>query len=579
MFYIVLLASEMLPWLIVGICLGVLFLIGIFILLYKFVFIGHRLEKQIKDLERRYSYLDGLLIGQDAQYVKRLEMISRTNLLYVDIYNEYHKKFKYIFDMQDKYVAGIIRQLKTLIKNKQYKQVKKALSEGKKSLADFENATNELDSQLNKLIKPEEESRQYALRLKENLRNVKQTYNSNAVDLEIVSNSLNVVFDKLDHKFNEFEAHIESAEYEDANAMLPNIEKIIDQLKNVLQELPELCILVTKILPEKIKSVENESESLSIQNYPLHHLLLSHEFEEFNDNLSNLKQRLISLNIKDVKNDALTMQNNIENLHNNFRKEVDSKIFFDANCSKTYSDALDLEKNFLRLCSLLPEMNNIYKIDDEEQAKIKKLKEDINQLGVSKRSLDTFIHSSTPTPYSTLQTKLEKLIQDFEKVSQEVDNFKIYLESLKISSEDAYSLVFSYYYHLKQAELQLRNIAIETTINKYQDDIDQSYVLLSEIYDTLRITPIDVNTINAKVDALKSLTNELFDNINDASNVSSMAESAILYANRDRYHQIDVHQQLLLCEQQFFNGEFKNTYHDVVQLLKNKHVEEGINNN
>ena len=104
-------------------------------------------------------------------------------------------------------------------------------------------------------------------------------------------------------------------------------------------------------------------------------------------------------------------------------------------------------------------------------------------------------------------------------------------------------------------------------------------MLLSEIYDTLRITPIDVNTINAKVDALKSLTNELFDNINDASNVSSMAESAILYANRDRYHQIDVHQQLLLCEQQFFNGEFKNTYHDVVQLLKNKHVEEGINNN
>ena len=247
MFYVVLLDSEMLPWLIVGICLGVLFLIGIFILLYKFVFIRQRLEKQIKDLERRYSYLDGLLIGQDAQYVKRLEMISRTNLLYVDIYNEYHKKFKYIFDMQDKYVAGIIRQLKTLIKNKQYKQVKKALSEGKKSLADFENATNELDSQLNKLIKPEEESRQYALRLKENLRSVKQSYNSNAVDLEIVSNSLNVVFDKLDHKFNEFEAHIESAEYEDANAMLPNIEKIIDQLKNVLQELPELCILVTKI--------------------------------------------------------------------------------------------------------------------------------------------------------------------------------------------------------------------------------------------------------------------------------------------------------------------------------------------
>ena len=59
-----------------SIVLGVLFF-----LLYHFVISRNRIKHQVRELQKKYSYLDALLIGQDSQYIHRLEIISRTNLL------------------------------------------------------------------------------------------------------------------------------------------------------------------------------------------------------------------------------------------------------------------------------------------------------------------------------------------------------------------------------------------------------------------------------------------------------------------------------------------------------------------
>ena len=42
--------------------------VGLF-LLYHFVISRNRIKHQIRELEKKYSYLDALLIGQDSQYI------------------------------------------------------------------------------------------------------------------------------------------------------------------------------------------------------------------------------------------------------------------------------------------------------------------------------------------------------------------------------------------------------------------------------------------------------------------------------------------------------------------------------
>lgn len=552
--------------------------VALFILAYHFVISRKRYIKQIKDLENKYSYLDALMIGQDSQYIRRLEMISRTNLLYVDIYNEYYKKYKEVFEIDDKFAEGAIKQLKSLVESKQFKNISKVIQQARIAITTFETNALKLDEELASLIRPEEEARQVAVRLKENLRQVKQKFSSNQEDMALVSSSFQKIFNKLDNKFNIFETHIEGAEYEEANNLLPVIDKVINQLDRILEDIPSLCILVDSILPEKLNSLKRESESLSFNKYPLHHLLITNFLNDVENDIERLKIKLINLEISGVQESADDIQIRVENMHNNFSAEIEAKSYFEQNCDIVYQKVLNLEKNFLRLVSLLPEMNRIYSIDENEKQRIEDLKEGINELGSSKRSLDTFIHSATQQPYSVLKEKLEQLTQDYERVHEGVNNFKVFLESLRNGSEEAYSLVFSYYYRLKQCEQQLQQIGIDDYTRRYTDDIENCYQLLNEIDELVKATPIQVTLLNEKVDELKTKAGDLFEQVNQESTNQQLAESSIVYANRDRNHQIDVHKQLLIAERQFYSGDFQKTYYDVVQLLKRKHIDEGNNN-
>ena len=174
-------------WLIILVAVvGSIFLIALFILLYVFVFSRNAAKRTVKDLEKKYSYLDALLIGQDSQYIHRLEIVSRTNLLYVDIYNEFSRRFKSIYEIDDKFAESKIKQVKTLIANKQYKNIKLVIENVKNAVQILEDKVNELDRDLYDVIKPEEEARQAILRLKESYRAVKQLFFSLSSDLELI---------------------------------------------------------------------------------------------------------------------------------------------------------------------------------------------------------------------------------------------------------------------------------------------------------------------------------------------------------------------------------------------------------
>ena len=78
---------------IIGIVVSIVAVIIVaFILLYIFVFSKRIRNKKIRDLELKYSYFHGVMIGECSQILKRLEIISHSNLLYSEIYSKNVKK-------------------------------------------------------------------------------------------------------------------------------------------------------------------------------------------------------------------------------------------------------------------------------------------------------------------------------------------------------------------------------------------------------------------------------------------------------------------------------------------------------
>ena len=551
---------------------------GLF-LLYYFVISRNRIKRQVRELEKKYSYLDALLIGQDSQYIHRLEIISRTNLLYVDKHEKFSRRFKEIYENDDKFAESMIRQLNALINNKQYKNIKSVISDSKKAMSTFEDKVNTLDHDLYVLIKPEEDSRQSILKLKENYRRVKQTFYANSSDLDLVSASINQVFDKLDQMFVDFETHIESAEYDEAQALLPTIGKVVSALESALSQLPNLCILVNTVIPEKINELKKNYEEVEAQGLPLYNLSFSVRLGEWNNDLQVIRTRLTKLEITNIMEALDALQSEVEEVQYQLNGEQSDKKYFEENNQAIYKKVIDLEKVFLKICSLLPDVYKTYVVTDEKKETVDELKQTMNSLGTVKQSLDNYVHSSLKQPFSSLRSKLDELSEHYEKAKEGIENFKAYVDFLKSSSEEAYTLVFVYYYRLKQVESLLREIALPAFSEQYKARIEDCYDLLNEIDKAVKIQPIAVDQINEKVDALKSFANLLIDEVENKFREMQLAESAVVYANRDRNHQEDVHQQLCSLEESFYKGEFVKVYHDANAIFKRMHVEDAGNAN
>ena len=545
-------------------------------LLYHFVISRNSYKKQIRELEKRYSFLDALLIGQDSQYIHRLEIISRTNLLYVEKYNDYSRKFKTIFDSDDKFAIQMIKQAKTLVANNQFKNIKVVINDTKKAVDVFEENVNQLDKELFAIIKPEEESRSTILQLKENYRRVKQIFYANSSDLELVTTSFTQVFDKLDQSFASFETNIESGAYEEANAIIPVIKNVVTALDKALEELPTLCVMVTSIIPDKISEITNHYNEIEKSGVPLFNISFKHKVSVWNSKLADIKKRIVGLQIAGVKNELAEIQNEIDETSLSLDSELADRDDFDVRSDALYLKTVELEKSYVKICSILGDIRKVFVISESHEEELKKLNEAIDRLGIAKRTLDNYVHAGTKQPYSVLKTKLDDLQIDYENAEAKLGAFKEYLNSLKSSTEEAYSLVFVYYYRCHQVEATLREMDVEACKEYYQLKIDRCYEILNDLDRAVKVKPINVEQVNELVEDLKNTANVLFDDIEDKHRQQQLAESALVFGNRDRKHQADVNEQYTALEATFFEGDFAKVYHEANDLYRRMHAEENL---
>ena len=559
---------------VLGIVGGAIGAIVIGILLYVFVFSKAKIKKQIKEIERKFSYLDALLIGQDSQYIHRLEIISRTNLLYVDKHATFTRRFREIYETDDKFVESLIRQLNSLVANKQYKNIKNTLIEARKALEIFEDKTNQLDKDLYELIKLEEDSRQTVYRLKEQYRVVKQSYHAKANELELASTSFNRAFDKLDAQFVQIDEHIESAEYDETAEVIPEVINVINALGKIIDTLPNLCSLVQQVIPERIQDIDALYHHVTSAEIPVYHLNVKDNIKKWNKDLDNVKLKIKNLSIGGCQGECNRIINEIEALSALLVKEENDKISFEAERDNLYQEVKTLDDEFIKICSILPKVYEFYVVDEFQKQKFDILNRNIDRLWSTKRSLDGFIHSETKQPYSVLQSKLDDLKSDYDVCFTGLKEFKTYLDSLKITSEEAYSLVSIYFYRAKQIENTLRLIGIEQVEQQYSYQLENVYKALNEIHVLLQAKPIDVKNINDRIEELKRTANDFFEEVENKFRDSQLAESAVVYANRDRNHQTDVHQQLSVLENDFFNGDFANVYKSANSIYNRSHVED-----
>lgn len=549
------------PLFITLVSVGAAILVGLFLLFYFTTFAHIRLKRQAREQCAKFENCHALLFGQDSQYIKRLETISSMNLVYVQQFMDWSKRFKDIRDVSDASAQASINSIKDLISERRYKELKAFLPSAKKTLQEYETQVQDLDTNLRNKFLEEDESRNLSLQEKENLRKVKADYYAKQNDLRLVISTFDVLFRKIDGLFTEVETDIDNARYADAKVILTNqIDPVVNQIGKILKDLPNICLEITSVIPDKLASLNNKYDEMTQGGYPLNHILVKADFGSMNDELAALTTKVQALTLTGVSDELAAMQKRIDDSSSAFDKEKEAREVFEKECDQIYSQENDLENNFINLCHALPKVRQIYLMGADDQAKIDGIQNTINKAGASKRSLDTYVHSATKQPYSILVEKMHSLRDQATEAGTSIDDFQKYLQSLKTDSEVAAKALGDYYVSLKEAEKAVRDIAVDSVTKKYQPLLDSLFGTLDSLYVDLRTLPIDVKKVDADLSSLKTNGDGVLADIAKDKEMETTAESEIVFANRHRSGSTQVNSALLQSESLFFAGNFADSF-------------------
>ncbi len=556
---------------------SLLLVAGIVFLLYFTVLRHIWAKKQVGEMSRRFEYLHALLFGQDSQYIRRIENISSTNLLYADTYIEFKKRYKEVRDQEDTAAQTAVNKLKDLLSERHLKALKEELPKAKKALDNYDREVNKLNDDLLTVIKPEEDCRQQSLIQKEELRKVKQDYYVKQADISLASDSFEFAFKMLDDKFKEFESRVETAQYSEASEMLPYISAVLKQLSNALKEMPDLCVTIQSVIPDKLDSLENRFEELTRAGYPLYHLLYQSNIDEMREQLNAISEKVKNFDLDGTQQELDGILAKIDEYFDSFEKEKNARVRFENECEDVYNLASEVEKKYVRLCHGLPEIRKYYVISEAEEASLNEIQEQINRAGATKRSLDTYVHSNTQQPYSMLLEKMTNLKNETEKSDTAIEEFTRYLYSLKSDADEAASLIQKAYFELNDDEAILRNIATEEVTQLYQPRINHLHEVIDSIYKAMvsaSASPIDVDQINGWANELRGEMAEISKDLGNLCNLKQCATTAILYGNRRRVDYSDLASSLKQAEGLYFQGKFRPAYDEASAAIKRIRGEE-----
>lgn len=529
---------------------------ALFVILYFTVFMKNRYKRVVRDLSSRFERSHGLLFGQDNQFIKRLETVSSLNLTMVQDYMDWNRKFKDIRDVSDASAQAAVNNCRDLLSTRKYHELKESLPGARKILETYEQQVNSLDSSLKRKFIDEEDARAKAFDQREKLRKVKSEYNAHMADLSLVLSSFNIAFDKLDRLFDQVDQDIENAQYLDAKTLLANdIGQVVDAFDHYLKVLPGYCIRIQSVLPDKLASLHNRFEEMLKAGYPLFHIMVSQDFTEMNDHLSDLANRVRGFSFVGVDAELDEMTHRIDDYGTKFDEEKSARTVFESECDKIYSDENILEKNFINLCHALPAVRKIFLLSGE-QARIDSIQNTINKAGALKRGLDAYIHSSTRQPYSSLVEKMHALRDQGLEANKQISDFQNYLASLKVDSEKANDALPVYWDKLKEAEKTVKEIALAPISAQFGPSIDEIYAKLDALSKDIHTTPIDVKKVNEDLALLTGKADQTFADIAKAHDEMLTAEKSIVYANRFRFKSGEINTLLTQAEGLFYAGKF-----------------------
>lgn len=481
-------------------------------------------------------------------------------------YDNWQKRFEAIKNEEIPKITDEIIELQNDFNEREYNKLKKSLIDVELNISYLKTKADFLLEEIKEITLSEERNRETIIKLKSDYREIRNLYNTNIDDFEIIKNPIELQFENVDKLFSAFESAMENNEYLEVGKIVKAIDDLIGNLKIVINETKTIVNLGKFLIPKRIEDINNVYHKMKLEGYNLEYLNIEYNIDEANKKIQDVFSRLNVLNVVDSVFELKTMLDYFDSLYNDFDKEKITRKLYDEYKRSILIKVSKLEKINNELYRKIDDIKYSYDLSDDEVQVISEIKEEFNNIRASYDRVVEMERNKT-LAFSRLSKEMEVLNNKLTKAEEKLNVALRTLGSLKEDELRARDQLDEIKDILVQAKEKVRSYKLPVIPKNYYIELSEATMAINEMIKELDKRPISIKTLNLRVDTARDLVLKVYNTINETIKTAKMAETAIVYGNRYRVVNKEVDFGLTKAETSFYKGNFKNSLENAINAI------------
>ena len=552
--------------------------IVITIIVFIFIIILIVKNKKIKDLKKNVEKLEieknSIVNAPVLTELSKVQALVKNERM-TDRYNNWNDEITLLKDKTIPKITDMILEIDALLEQKQYTIVIKKMTDIEVEIFKSKEKAEFLLEEMHLITSSEARNRDYITKLKSQYREAISKYNNTIKDYGEIAESIELQKENIEKRFKAFESLLEQSEYDEVERLIDSLDDMIRNITVVIEEVPAIVLMGKTIIPKRINEIRSIYDNMLSDGYQLDYLNIEYNIKEIEKKISDIFDRAKILNVEDSILELKTMNEYFDNVLNDFDTEKRSRKEFE-DTSKFVSEKITKLENIMHdLYEQLDDLIKNYDLTNEEIAVLSGINTDLEALHKDYDILDTHLKQHT-FAYSKLNNECEILGVRASKIEDRLNYCLETLGTLKDDEKRAREQLREIKLLLKDCKYRINEYKLPVINNKYFVELDEANMSIREIVKELDRMPININTLNTRVDTSRDLVLKLYNTTNEMIKTAKLAETSIVYGNRYRSSESSVNDGLNIAEKYFFRGDYKRALESSINAIEI--IEPGIYN-
>lgn len=528
-----------------------------------------RLKKRIEKLEYEKNIIDGSPIIPE---LSKIEAYLKNEKL-EKLYNGWKEKLDDLKNEQIPKLTDMIIETEYALSRMDYKGTALKLARLEMEVYRVRAYSESLLASIMEITTSEEKNREIITNLKSKYRELFQKFNESKSDYGDIAKYVNLQFENISTRFEQFERFMENNEYTEVTQIIKSIDEMLKHMEVVVKEAPLIVMTAMNVLTKKISEVQKTYDNMIKDGYPLDYLNIEYNISEANKKIEDIMDRLKVLNLEDSLFELKVLMDYFDSVFTDFEKEKITREDYEKGKAEFKSRLDKTNKLVGDIFYQLDEVKNIYNLSKNDVDILTEMRDELQKLNKDFDILNSHT-SNNAFAYSKLAKEIEGLSIKLNAIESNLDIALDALGNMKEDEMRARQQLEEIKIILKDAKLKIRDYALPLIPKSYYIELNEATAAVKEIIKELDKVPITITTLNTRVDTARDLSLKFYTRNKELIKTAMFAEMAIVYGNRYRTGTQDLEKYLSFSELLFYKGDYQKSLELSINAL-NK-IEPGI---